>query len=347
MNIDAEEAERLRQAIVSLPPECASSVGILMQVVASYATNVAAHSMLEFIPVDKRREVAYTIADTAIDAAALVGRIFTATETKDFFGWGRTFNVNRANESNTVLAPLLQKSLSTSPLDLAKQTPEEAQLYRAWTGPFRASSAPTDAVIMVSLPHLRDIVAIASTNVTKTSSRFPEGSLTDEEWEIESDLDEGLQQLMATDVPLHLGYQFSLGPTIAVHHALYFGTNSGPDGGLVLEVMNRKFGPQNDVQSFIAPSTLLNFMRRTATNGINGILVYNYKRTIPMELALDRAMWAVGKFDYNVVKNNCENFVSWVLQNINSNTTCASFKTMARAYVTSQLNVRGGKTRRR
>lgn len=343
-NTDLEESQRLRAAIEELPPECASSVSVLMNIVVSYATNIAVQRVIEFVPEDKRRQVAYAVADGLVDASALLGSIFTASATKEFFGWGRNFNVNRKNSTDPILRPLLLKAQDqASPLDFSAQTADQKRIYESWIMPFeKATLSPgTQPYVVVSLPRLREIASIAGT--PKGSPTYPEGYLTEDQWETEADVDEGLQALLETEIPVHIGYQFAIGPQVAVHHALYFGKDTGPDGGLVIEVMNRIYGPKNEVASFIAPSTLLNFMRRTATNGLNGLLVYTYKRPMNLEVALERAVWAIGKFNYNVMKHNCENFVSWVLLNNDSNSTCSLFRTNARTFVASKLFLAGKK----
>jgi hypothetical protein len=132
-----------------------------------------------------------------------------------------------------------------------------------------------------------------------------------------------------------------IGSYSAEHHALYFGFDSGPDGGLVMEVINLIYN--QNVTSFVAPSTLLSFMRRTVSNNVNGLLAYAYSNPLSIDVALARAAWCLGRFEYNVIKHNCENFVNWVLTNEDSNTTCSTVRKRAKTVAARQLGLSAGR----
>ena len=126
-------------------------------------------------------------------------------------------------------------------------------------------------LIVVPLDAVRQVALAASQNTSRGEPTYPDGHLSPEQWSFFAQ-NEGLRQVLQTETPLHIAYAFQLGPSAVLHHAIYFGQSSGPDGGLVIEVMNRVYN--NEVVSFIAPSTLLSFLRRTATNNIEGLHVF-------------------------------------------------------------------------
>jgi hypothetical protein len=307
-----------------------------MQFVATQTLSIASREFINLIDPEKRDAFAYAIADSAVDAAALVGSIFTATATKDFFGWGSTFNVSESSSREEPIVSLLRLAQSReSPIDST-----------SWSGDFRGpwSQQVGEPIVIVGLSDISNI--IKSCSVTRSSSKWPDGNATPQDWRQWSRSIYGLSQLLNTKYPVHLAYQFKIGPKVAEHHALYFGFNSGPDGGLIIEVINLIYGRDKEVLSFIAPSTLLSFMRRGEANNVNGLLYYDYMDPLPMDVALSRAAFCVGQFKYNVIKHNCENFVSWVLMNNDSNTTCTTFRSTTKKLAARQLGLEAGRLKR-
>lgn len=90
----------------------------------------------------------------------------------------------------------------------------------------------------MSLEKVRELALAATSTTSRGQPTYPDGSLTEEQWNFFAQ-EPGLAQLMQTESPLHIAYEFALGPSPQLHHAMYFGQGSGPDGGLVIEVMNR------------------------------------------------------------------------------------------------------------
>ena len=337
-------------SVANMPPDCQPYVNALVQYAMSKAVKFAVAELMNFIDPEKREAVAYAVADSAVDVAALVGEIFTASATKEVFGWGRNFNVNkRIREMEPFKTLLRATEMRLSPL--GRKDGPEVDKYHTWptySGPWSqtVSSAP---IVALNLSFVKDLVQRCSEGVKRGDATYPDGQFSAEDW---SELIDSAQfnRLVFTSEPIHIGYKFPIGSIQAVHHGLYFGQASGADGGLVIEVMNRVYRDPTtgteSVRSFIAPSTLLNFLRRTAVNGLDGLLVYEYASMIPMSVALERAVWATGHFTYNVMKHNCENFVSWVLMNRDSNSICTTFQSTVCQQVRQQLGLQGGRRRK-
>jgi hypothetical protein len=339
--------EDLQNAVMKVPEKCAPYLGTVMDLVVRYTLPIATAQLLAVVPEELREKVAFTIADSSVGAAAIVGSIFTASATKEVFGWGNNFNLNRSALSDRKIRQILNDAETRiSGIEMSRMDEEAYRTWPTYAGPWSVLDAKVKGpVVSVDLGVIRDLVATAAKGGPDMHTK-PDGSLSEDDWEAFMDVDEGLKALMETEEPVHIGYQFSLGPVAAVHHGLYFGQDSGPQGGLVIEVMNRRYGPQDEVVSFIAPSTLLSFLRRTSTNGLNGLLVYKYSQTIPLQVALERAKYAVGRFNYNVIKHNCENFVSWVLMNNDSNSTCVGFRTRVYKGARDLAGLGGGSPKR-
>jgi hypothetical protein len=321
------------RALDGVPDNCKSYLDAAMQYVASETHKLAVKEFVKFVGPEKREAFEYAVADTAVDAAALVGTIFTSQSTKKVFGWGSTFNVSTHSSESEPISSLLQ-------LATERDSPLESMSWPgSYSGPWSQQvGAP---VVIVGLSDLSEV--IKSCAVNRSSKYWPDGHASAQSWRQWSRSVFGLSQLLQTTIPIHIAYQFKIGPKVAEHHALYFGFSSGPDGGLIIEVINLIYGIEEEVTSFVAPSTLLSFMRRAEANNVNGILAYEYKDPLSIDIALSRAAFCVGKFKYNLIKHNCENFVSWVFMNVDSNTTCTTFRTNAKALVSRQLGIEGGR----
>jgi hypothetical protein len=111
--------------------------------------------------------------------------------------------------------------------------------------------------------------------------------------------------------PVHLTYAFDIGSYRVMHHALYLGSHSTPNG-LVIEVINI-VDTEGNVISFVAPSTLLHFIAKAKQNE-SPLYCVEYESIISTQQAYDRATKSLGRFQYNASLNNCENFVSTVLE---------------------------------
>ena len=324
------------RALSGVPDNCKTYLDAAMQYVASETHKLAVKEFVKFIGPEKREAFEYAVADTAVDAAALVGTIFTAQATKNFFGWGSSFNVSENSSQIEPISNLLQLATSRdSPLE-SMSWPDQ------YNGPW--SQLVGLPVVIIGLADLTEMVKSCAVN--SSSKYWPDGNATPQDWRQWSRGVFGLSQLLQTTIPIHIAYQFKIGAKVAEHHALYFGFSSGPDGGLIIEVTNLIYGTDAEVTSFVAPSTLLSFMRRAEANNVNGILAYEYRDPLPIDVALSRAAFCVGKFKYNLIKNNCENFVSWVLMNVDSNRTCTTFRSHAKELVSRQLGFEGGRRRR-
>lgn len=111
--------------------------------------------------------------------------------------------------------------------------------------------------------------------------------------------------------PVHLTYAFDIGSYRVMHHALYLG-NTSQANGLVIEVINI-VDTDGNVISFVAPSTLMHFIAKAKQNE-SPLYCVEYESIISMREAYERATKSLGRFQYNASLNNCENFVSTVLE---------------------------------
>jgi hypothetical protein len=123
--------------------------------------------------------------------------------------------------------------------------------------------------------------------------------------------------------PRHFAHEFEL-PTgkTALHHGIFIGDEIvGSD--LFVEVQNLFLDKK--VCGIVTPSTLLNFLFRTANNEKSGLIEFSYNNPLPLKIVQERALACLGKWPYHLLYNNCEHFVTWVLQNKASSETCENF----------------------
>ena len=105
-----------------------------MNVITQFAVNqtiqIVTRELLNFVEPEKRQALAFAIADSTVDTAAVVTSIFTASATKEIFGWGRNFNVSKSVARQEPIRSLLLKAENeTSPLDTTQFMHPE---YTSW-----------------------------------------------------------------------------------------------------------------------------------------------------------------------------------------------------------------------
>lgn len=111
----------------------------------------------------------------------------------------------------------------------------------------------------------------------------------------------------------HIAYTFMRG---AIHHGIYIGNN------VVVELMNLDTKEKNkNVKPFIALTHIFDFLKRARNSG-SGLLTIQYTNTYPPDIIKKRALWILGRTDYHISENNCENVASWVMSNKHTSTMC-------------------------
>lgn len=211
-----------------------------------------------------------------------------------------------------------QKMFNISPQDTSEILVKFANVS-AWSEDLVGTHRPMPVAELMPYGMLKRMMTEARQG---TSRETPEGTVDN----MSSDMRRLYDAVYSTDVA-HLAYEFSLpGGSRALHHALYMGH------GDMLEVQNIIINKH--VTGLITPSTLLNFLHRTERNG-SAVYIIRYSSMFNQTLVRQRAFWTIGKINYNVFSFNCENFVSWVLTNNNSNSTCAAYRTMIKGVIRS------------
>ena len=130
---------------------------------------------------------------------------------------------------------------------------------------------------------------------------------------------------------LHIAYTFWDG---LVHHGVLLKDQR------VVEVANRVFKPSTSdnriVRSIITVSSLGSFISRAAGND-SAVYVVNYSNPFPGDLVAARAEWALGKWEYNLIYQNCESVASWIVSNNFYSEQCERYKAMDYSRVKSTM----------
>lgn len=101
----------------------------------------------------------------------------------------------------------------------------------------------------------------------------------------------------------HVAYEFGGNK---LHHAIYLGSN-------VLAEM-RNFSTKHGVVSSIHVTYLYDFLRRVR-NSPSPLYAFVYQNSYDPDIIVNRAVWSLGIFQYNIFSSNCESFVRWVMTN--------------------------------
>jgi hypothetical protein len=247
--------------------------------------------------IDLKAPIAHAASKIAIGAAEIPAKLFTSETLKDFVGWSSRPNLSASEEIRLHrlwhIAQTRESQFRTDDIDWSKyKVKRSAQIFT------------------------KDEVRLLHEAANCVVGQEPSGNIR-----CMSSLPDSLYKrflmLYESAEPIHVAYEFDLGPTRLFHHGMYLGTKD--ENGLIIEVANINY--KGSVTGFIAPSTLLNFIARCASNK-SGLYAFQYTQTIPLKLATERAVSALGKFKYNAASSNCENFSSWVMTNNDTNQFC-------------------------
>jgi hypothetical protein len=106
---------------------------------------------------------------------------------------------------------------------------------------------------------------------------------------------------------IHFFYKFDPG---FLHHGVIL------QGGLCVEVQNRLFEPQpgnpKRVRAVVTPSSFIDVLVRGKRVGLYG---FEYENSYSFDVIKARAIWTIGKWDYDLFYNNCEHYTTWVFKN--------------------------------
>jgi hypothetical protein len=264
---------------------------------------------------EAEKTVKKIFAQTAKYALSYPAALFTSNLLKSIIGW--TSRPNFSRKEATYLRHLWDRAMlrgtqSVPPLkmpSIRNTGPETVILTREEVVRIHALAtrrAPED-----SLPSGNIVNVLGSFGFLNMMTNRNDNALRN------------FSELYHSRDPVHLTYAFDIGSYRVMHHALYLGNRphesgqSGTPNGLIIEVINIVDASGN-VISFIAPSTLLHFVAKAKQNE-SPLYCVEYDKIISMNEAYDRATKSLGRFKYNASLNNCENFVSTVLEGTSRN----------------------------
>ena len=249
------------------------------------------------------------LATTTKYALSYPAALFTSNLLKEVIGW--TSRPNFSPKEAESLKPLWTRAMVAGPQSVARL--ERPSVRRS--GP---------ETIILSREEVIHIHNLATRNAVPES--LPSGGIVNvlggfaNVFTRKDAAIARFSELYHSTEPVHLTYAFDIGSYRVMHHALYLGHTSREHltpNGLIIEVINI-VDKDGNVISFVAPSTLLHFVAKAKQNE-SPLYCVEYDSIISMQHAYERATNSLGRFHYNATLNNCESFVSTVLEGRSKN----------------------------